>query len=80
MKTVNLRIDHINEQHVKCTLFCDGVNNGNLTLSHEEYSFMYQIIEEGCQQLRIENASNPQKFIYWKYGQKYKAIMVYAKE
>jgi len=65
MKAINLRIDNINDQHVECTLFCDGVNNGTLTLSHEEYSFFYQIIEEGCEQLKIHNKSDPAKFLYW---------------
>jgi len=65
LETINLRIDHINNQHVECTLFCNGINNGTLTFNHEEYAVIYQMIEDGCERLKIKNKSDPAKFINW---------------
>ena len=44
---LHLRVDETNERHVHVTLFMDGMHCGRLTLDHDEFDALREILLAG---------------------------------
>lgn len=66
-QTVNLRVDYVNDQHVHCSLFMNGVNCGKLIFRTGEYQIFTAAIGLGCKQTNGHLIDKSDEEIFLKY-------------